>query len=147
MFLNDDFGWALYCPLLLKGGMAKPDLKEIKSELDRINELKNPGNPLRKRFEISPFVNDSKNRIRYLNRILELKPSWGDINQYISPINNYEGITFYVQLPTVKIDLEKGDVNEQIEDFVEMVKKIEKEQKDKKINTGFYDDSDWYPDI
>ena len=106
--------------------------------LDKIDEIKNPSKASKK-FIIAPFINDSKNRIRYLKRILEIKPDWGDINQYIRPIDNYEGITGYRILPTVKLsEMSSKEIEAYLRQF---------EKEEPGINTGFYDDMDWYPEI
>lgn len=140
MFLNDNDGWALYCPLLLKDGQAKPDLKEIRKQFKRMEDKK-------AMFGIGSILNYSENRIRYLNRILELKPGWGDIKQYIRPIDNYEAVNSYIPLPLVKVDLKEGNEEEAIKKFLKAAKEAEKEAKEKGINTGFYNDRDWYPEI
>lgn len=139
MFLQDSFGWVIYCPLLLKGGRAKPHFSEIKRELSKFNKLSNPFILFLKLISLSPFENKSKNRKRYLKRILEIRPDWGDINQYIRPIDNYEGVTGYRILPTVNIS------EMSFKEFKDYLKPTN--EKCPKVNTGFYNDKDWYPEI
>lgn len=138
MFLLDTLYRTIYCPLRLKGGLAKPDIKEVKERLVKVRKLIEDGDDF--------YVNEE----RYLLRISELQPDWGDPNQYIRPIGNYEGVNSIIELPVLHIDkntMTEEEINKATKEWIEKVEKIEKEAKEKGINTGYHDDPNSFPEI
>lgn len=93
-YLHDE-GDALYCPLLIKNGLAKPDLKDVEESLRywKNNAYLHSGNCW-----------DVTNAEKYYKRLLELKPDWGDISQYVRPIKKHGTVKPF---ETVKLSMDE----------------------------------------
>ncbi len=72
-----DEGDALYCPILIRNGKAKPDLEQISSALDYWME---------KDYLHDGGCWDVSNAERYYHSLLRHNPTWGDIARYIRPL-------------------------------------------------------------
>jgi hypothetical protein len=110
----EDEGNALYCPLIIKNGKAKPDIESIKSCIKHWNSggykelLHNPES-----------VWDVTNHERYFNVILERKWNYGDPQQFIRQILDEGYLAERKQFQTIKLSLEKGfDLRDLVGDFL-----------------------------
>lgn len=104
-----DEGNSLYCPIILKGGKAKPDLKDIKNSLEywKGNEdLHNNG------------MWDVTSQEEYYKKLLELKPSWGVLKQYIRPLSGNAIGLEQEKIGTQVIKLQDGEnIEDKLQDM------------------------------
>ena len=127
LYLDDD-GYALYCPVLIKNGSAKPDIARINYQLDNmINNFLHQKNGL---------FNPVK-RINFFQKLQNYK-EWTDINKFVRPIIVHEKPE---KRPEKNIDdfneinddtIKEMRYNLAIEEFLEQCK--------------YYDDIDSYPE-
>lgn len=102
MYLHDE-GDALYCPLLILNGLAKPEESNIREHLEYWNGEKNAdmlhnGGPW-----------DVSTRSEYFEGLLADPPDWGAIQQYIRPFK--DGGEFETAKPfkTIKLNMEDAE--------------------------------------
>ena len=112
--LLSDEGDALYCPLIIKNGKAKPDFPAIKSAIAHWNskgykELLHRGNP---HWDVTENEN-------YFNAVLDRKWSYGDPQQFIRPLNDEGYLADRKQFKTINLSLEKGyDLQDLVGNFL-----------------------------
>lgn len=98
VFNLKDEGDALYCPIHLKNGLARPDFEEMKKNLkfwDGKEHLHDNG------------LWDVTSREQYFKKLIELKPDFGDINQYIRPLADEAYLNKRKSTATQTIDISK----------------------------------------
>lgn len=80
IYLHDE-GDALYCPLLIKNGKAKPDKEDMESSLEYWNKKENYDNLHNPEVYYNVIEQE-----KYYKALLSKPMRFGDINQYIRPI-------------------------------------------------------------
>ncbi len=70
-----DEGFALYCPLYIKNGLAKPDYKEMTQLISSNNQQSDAD-----AYTLS--------KLNYYTKLVELDLEFGDVNGYIRPIKD-----------------------------------------------------------
>jgi hypothetical protein len=90
---------ALYCPLLVKNGLAKPDVESIKSSLEYLNEKQDKSS-----------LWDYSNREKYYLKLLK-EWDWTDIYRFVRPLKIHEEIKKEKKQETINIS------NENIQDL------------------------------
>ncbi|RPI19632.1 MAG: hypothetical protein EHM58_01115 [Ignavibacteriae bacterium] len=132
-FYLDDDGFALYCPVLIKNGLASPDVKRINYQLDNmINNFL---------LQKKGFYDPAK-RIKFFQLVLEHK-EWTDINKFVRPVVITERPE---KRPPVDLDLDYDDDNDEISD--EALEKFKNELAIEEFleQSKYYDDIDYYPE-
>jgi len=120
-----DEGDALYCPILIRNGRAKPDLERIEHTLEywKGRDYLHDGGTW-----------DVSNAERYFHSLLRLKPSWGEITQYIRPL--YRRVKPKPFKTTILHEKQSLDIKNIVEAF------LLNEQKESK---QYYEDVKQYP--
>jgi hypothetical protein len=127
LYLDDD-GFALYCPVLIKNGLAKPDHKRINYQLD---------NMINNFMHQKKGLYDPAKRIKFFQKLQNHK-RWTNINKFVRPLDVFEKPE---KTPEKNIDdfndidddtIQQLRYNLAIEEFLEQCK--------------YYNDIDSYPE-
>ncbi len=129
-FVLDDEGDCLYCPLLIKNGLAKPDKIRMTANLEYWKDkdyLHDEG-----RWDVT-------SKEIYFKQLLKKNKRFGDINQYIRPIKTEAILSKRKEFETMLID-----TNENI-NFFGMIDNFLNTEFDESLK--YYDDIKSYPTI
>ena len=109
-----DEGDALYCPLLLKGGMAKPNEEKIISQLTYWNR---PDTKARLHDPSVYFCVTPQET--YFKMLLTVRPGFGPINNYIRKIKPIAYLNVRREFGTTNVQLESApDIGSMISGFL-----------------------------
>lgn len=128
VFSLRDEGDALYCPLLIKNGQAKPDIERMKDSLDywqNRQDLHDGGS-----YDVS-------NTETYYKDLIRINPNWRDIDQYVRPLIGEAVLIKRKPFKTTILEKEDmADLQEIVTDFL---------RKEREESSQYYEDTKLYP--
>lgn len=115
-----DEGYALYCDLLLKNGMAKPNMVSV---LEYIEHNKDN--------------HEFDSRLQYYQKLIELMPDYGDLSQYVRPLVDQGYLVIRKEFKTTFLNSDSiGNISNIIN---------EKFLSEREESARYYDDINNYP--
>lgn len=130
VFSLRDEGAALYCPILIKDGLAKPDIASMTDSLEywKGREYLHNGGHW-----------DVGNTEAYYRDLINIDSDWGESDQYIRPLCDKAGLNSRKPFKTTV--LEKGDIAELKDIAVDFLRREREE------SSLYYEDIRKYPSL